>query len=51
MTMHLPVLPSDGDVLLDGCAGALAGYPLMRMPVVARNETCETLMITPDFWQ
>jgi hypothetical protein len=49
MTMHLPVLPSDGDVLLDGCAGALAGCPLMRLPVVAGDETCETLMTTPEF--
>jgi hypothetical protein len=48
MTMHLPVLASDGDVLLDGCAGTLAGCPLMRLPVVAGDEVCETLMITPE---
>jgi hypothetical protein len=49
MTMHLPILASDGDVLIDGCAGALVGCPLMRTPVVAGNETCETLMTTPEF--
>jgi hypothetical protein len=46
----LASMASDGDVLLDGCAGALAGCPLMGLPVVAGDEVCETLMTTPESW-
>jgi hypothetical protein len=46
----LASMASDGDVLLDGCAGALAGCPLMGLPVVAGDEVCETLMTTPGSW-
>lgn len=46
--MHLPVPANDGDALSDGCAGTLVDCPLMRLAVVAGNETCWSLMLTPD---
>jgi hypothetical protein len=35
--MHLPVSASDGDALLDGCAGALGDCLLLRLSMVAGN--------------